>query len=159
MASEFQSICDDLGHATLTVEDARALIQPAWFLAQQALKEPAVALVDVVKQQLTIAVDALELNLAIVADKLPTATVDFYQFKDICHLSQMVWIITGALAGTSNAIATSRDLLAAASARVKTRMERDEVGPVSAGTILLWTSAIGFGIYLVRRFKRKHTEK
>lgn len=159
MASEFQSICDDLGHATLTVEDAKALIQPAWFLAQQASKDFTSTLLPNVKTQLDIAVDALELNLAVVADKAPTAVIDFYQFKDICHLAQMVWVVTEPLAALSSTLALSRDQLADATVRVKARMTRTETPPIAAGTILLWTSAIGFGIYLVRRMKRKQMEK
>jgi hypothetical protein len=162
MASEFQSICDDLGHATLAVEDAKALIQPAWFLAQQAAKEfadtPVTILPQAIKTELAVIIDALELNLATLADKKPSATVDFYQFKDVCHLAQLAWVITEPLAKASETVAQSRDLLADASARIKTRMERIEAPTIATSTVLLWTSAIGFGLYLVRRLKRKQME-
>jgi hypothetical protein len=159
MASEFQSICDDLGHGTLTVEDAKALIQPAWFLGQQALQDFTAlsGLPGAVKDQLTVIVDALELNLATIADKKPTAVLDFYQFKDVCHLAQLTWIITAPLTG-SDTLTTARDALADASVQVKARMAQAASAPIATKTVLLWTSAIGFGIYLVRRLRRKQME-
>lgn len=162
MATEFQPICDDLGHATLTVEDAKALIQPAWFLAQQAAKEfadvPVIVLPQAIKTQLGILVDALELNLATLADKRPSVVVDFYQFKDVCHLAQLAWVITEPLGKASETVAQSRDQLADASVRVKLRMERAEAPSIAASTVLWWSGAIGFGLYLVRRLKRQQME-
>jgi len=119
---------------------------------------PVIVLPQAIKTQLGILVDALELNLAVLADKRPSAVVDFYQFKDICHLAQLAWVITEPLGKASETVQQSRDQLADASVRVKLRMERAETPTIAASTVLWWSSAIGFGLYLVRRLKRKQME-
>lgn len=166
MATEFQSICDDLHHASLTTEDARALIQPAWFLAQRAVQEfpilraipsaNGLTLLPIeLKRQLEIITSSLELNLAVIADRAPGAEIDFYQFKDICHLSQLAYLATAPVALAVPDLEQAREQLAQATARVRARMERSEPSRVPVTSLLFWGGAFGLGLYVARRLRAR----